>query len=268
MSFRNQDETDTGAGTLVRGDKTPADSYANPTDALDTWSLGAVWNGTTWDRVRAASVFQAATTQVGLQGVAPIGIQNTTLPTLTNGQQSQAQMDTRGGLLAVLKDVNGTVQATVLSVSADGQSTGGQGNGLTVGSVPKLWNEATYDRERGNTQGTVLASAARTASVDSADLTNYNARGVHVIIDATAITATPSITATIQGKDTLSGKYYTILASAAITGVSTTILRVYPGITTAANLAAADVLPRTWRVSVVAGDADSITYSIGYSLIV
>jgi hypothetical protein len=39
----------TGGG-LVAGSKTPADAYANPTDALDAISLGAVWNGATWDR--------------------------------------------------------------------------------------------------------------------------------------------------------------------------------------------------------------------------
>lgn len=32
------------------GAKTPADTYSNPTDALDSWSLVGLWNGTTWDR--------------------------------------------------------------------------------------------------------------------------------------------------------------------------------------------------------------------------
>ena len=136
-----------------------------------------------------------------------------------------------------------------------------------VGAAALVFNGTTWDRERGNIDGTALVSAARTASVDSADLTNFNARGLQLVIDATVIAATPSIVVTIQGKDALSGKYYTILAAAAITGVSTVVLRVYPGLTAAANLVASDVLPRTWRVSVVAGDADSITYSVGYSLI-
>ena len=87
------------------------------------------------------------------------------------------------------------------------------------------------------------------------------------MIDVTAISATPSVTFTIQGKDDLSGKYYTILASAAITGTGTTVLRVYPGLTAAANLTANDVLPGTWRLITTHGDADSITYSVGASLI-
>ncbi len=138
---------------------------------------------------------------------------------------------------------------------------------IGVGASGLDFNGSTWDRRRGNTDITVLASAARTASVNSADLTNYNARGLHLVIDVTAVTATPSITVTIQGKDALSGQYYTVLASAAITAVGTTVLRVYPGLTAAANAVANDILPRTWRVSVTNADADSITYSIGASVI-
>lgn len=118
-----------------------------------------------------------------------------------------------------------------------------------------------------NSTENVLASAARTASIDSADFRNPSGRGLALVIDVTAIAATPSITVTIQGKDPVSGKYYTLLASAAITTVSTTVLRVYPGLTAAANLAANDVLPEIWRASVAHGDADSITYSIGACVI-
>lgn len=113
----------------------------------------------------------------------------------------------------------------------------------------------------------VLQSAARTASVNSDDFENMNGRGVKVVIDATAAAATPSVVFTIQGKDLASGKYYDILSSAAITGTGTTVLTVYPGTTASANVVANDVLPRTWRVKAVAGDADSLTYSVGASTI-
>jgi hypothetical protein len=112
---------------------------------------------------------------------------------------------------------------------------------------------------------TLLASAARTATTNSGDIETRAGRGVHVVIDATAAAATPSVVFTIQGKDATSGAYYTILASAAVTGVSTTVLRVFPGATAAANLAANDCLPATWRVLATAGDADSLTYSVGCS---
>lgn len=113
-----------------------------------------------------------------------------------------------------------------------------------------------------NKEITLLASAARIASVNTADQNNQFWRGVIVTIDATAAADTPSVVFTIQGKSALGTDYYTILASAAVTGAGVTVLRVYPGLVAATNLVANDVLPRVWRVSVAAGDADSLTYSL------
>ena len=114
-------------------------------------------------------------------------------------------------------------------------------------------------------QTTVLASAARTATPTKAVQSNPGARGLHLIIDVTAVTATPSVVFTIQGYSALGGDYYTVLASAAITATGTTVLRVYPGLTAAANTVANDVLPPAWAVDAVHGDADSITYSVAAS---
>jgi hypothetical protein len=122
-----------------------------------------------------------------------------------------------------------------------------------------------------NRDVTVLASAARIATVNSADLTNYNGRGVHVILDVTSVTATPTITLVIQGKDPVSGSYYDILRASGATIISATgltVFKVYPGITALAGGAANDVLPRIWRVRVEHADADSITYSVGAEVIV
>lgn len=142
-----------------------------------------------------------------------------------------------------------------------------------AGSVPtnafgSYWNGTTWDRTRGNTEVQVFASAARTATVNSADLTNHNGRGVIVVIDVTAIALTPSVTFAIQGKDAESGKYVSILTSVAITGTGTTKLEVGPGLTAAANTVANAQLPRTWRVTATHADTDSITYSVGASVIV
>ncbi len=136
-----------------------------------------------------------------------------------------------------------------------------------VNGVNLLYNGATFDRQRANTEETLLASAARTASADSADFTNFNAKGAHFIIDVSAIAATPSIVVTIQGKDPVSNEYYDILIGMAITAVGTTVLKVYPGIGQIVNGAASDILPRIFRVSVANADADSITYSIGAVLV-
>lgn len=179
---------------------------------------------------------------------------------VANGLISGLAFETPNANVTITADTEFSAAAALADATANPTTT-------LVGGLNQLFNNATWDRERGNYEETVLASAARTASINSADLVNYNARGIIVVIDATAITATPSIVATIKGKDTLSGKYNTILASAAITAVSTTVLKVGPALTAAANLVANDLLPRIWRVEIAAGDADSITYSIGANYI-
>jgi len=129
------------------------------------------------------------------------------------------------------------------------------------------FNGATWDRNRNNQDQTILASAVRAATNNSADFTNYNARGLHLVFDITAVPGVDTVTLTLQGKDALSGKYYTILAGSAQVGVATVVMRVYPGLTAAANLTANDILPRTWRVSVAHSGAGNFTYSVGASLI-
>lgn len=116
-------------------------------------------------------------------------------------------------------------------------------------------------------QQTVFASEERTATEASDTFANYRHRGLHVVIDATAVTDTPSVVFTIQGYSPLGDDYYTILASAAVTGTGTTVLRVFPGATNAANTVANDQLPALWRVNAVHGDADAITYSVNAVLL-
>jgi hypothetical protein len=109
----------------------------------------------------------------------------------------------------------------------------------------------------------LLASAARTATVDSDDQSDPNAEAVHVAINVTSVTATPSVLPRIQGKDPESGVYYDVLVGLAITATGMTVLKVGPGLAPVANGAAADYLPDTWRVRMEHADADSITYSVG-----
>lgn len=125
---------------------------------------------------------------------------------------------------------------------------------------------------RGNVSNVsaIAALAAASAGANGADQLNLNARGLKLVIDITAITGTtPTLTVTIQGKDPVSGKYFTILASAALSATGTTVLTVYPGLTASANVTANDVLPRDWRViTAIAGTTPAVTATIGASLIV
>jgi hypothetical protein len=96
---------------------------------------------------------------------------------------------------------------------------------------------------------------------NSADQTNWNGRGCKIVVNISAA-GTSSLTFTIKGKDSVSGTYYTLLASAAQTGTGTVVLTVYPGVAVTANVSASDVVPRTWRVEVTGSDGSSWTYSV------
>jgi hypothetical protein len=111
---------------------------------------------------------------------------------------------------------------------------------------------------------TILASAARTTTQTSADFINFDGRGIKVVLDMTLV-GTGSVTLTIQGKDVVSGKYYTLLAGAAVITNSTNVYTVFPSATAAANVTANDMLPHTWRVTVTANNANTATYSVGAS---
>lgn len=117
-------------------------------------------------------------------------------------------------------------------------------------------------------ESTIYSSAARTGTPTAVTQTNSAGyRGVVVVIDCTASADTPSVVFTIQGYSTLGNDWYTILASAAVTGAETRILRVFPGATAAANTVANDWLPLSWRVDATHADADSITYSVNAILL-
>ena len=192
------------------------------------------------------------------------GKYNSTLPTFTDGQRGDLQIGTRGSLNVTLHAWNSTSPIDSFATNSDGQSA--LNRAINVGNFDHRFNGTSWDRSRGNTDITALASAARTATLNSGDLTNYNGRGLHVVLDVTNA-GTGSITLTIQAKDALSGQYYTLLAGAAVTTVSTNVYKVFPGATAVANAAANDILPRTYRILVTHNNANSITYSVGASII-
>jgi len=117
-----------------------------------------------------------------------------------------------------------------------------------------------------NNDVSLIAAVAATTTQTGADQTNRGGRGVKVVLDMTTV-GTGSVTLTIQGKDVASGKYYTLLAGAAVTTNSTNVYEVYPGAPATANVSANATLPRTWRVLVTANNANPCTYSVGASVI-
>lgn len=117
-----------------------------------------------------------------------------------------------------------------------------------------------------NQQVEIAPSAARTASW-AVRVKNLGARFGRLVIDATAIAATPSVVVTIRAVDKVSGKKRDLLASVAIVGVGTTVLEIGPALTAAANAVANTFLGSDLEIDFAHADADSITYSAGLDLI-
>jgi hypothetical protein len=127
-----------------------------------------------------------------------------------------------------------------------------------------LFNGTSWDRQYNNTEVTLLASAARTTTQTSADIVNYNWSKLTVVLDMTVV-GTGSVTVSIDGKDTASGKYINLLTGAAITTNSTNRYRIGEALAAVANAVAQDYIPRIIRIVVTANNANSATYSVGYN---
>jgi hypothetical protein len=157
-----------------------------------------------------------------------------------------------------------TLSSTGGTQAIVGPASDGPGSltGLVVNSQSLLYDgSTTFFRQRGNLDAVGLASAARTAVINTSPILNYNHRGVKVGINITAA-GTGTLTFTIKGLESIGGAYYTMLASAAQSGTGLVILTVYPGVAAVANVSANDVLPKTFRVEVTGSDGSSWTYSI------
>lgn len=114
---------------------------------------------------------------------------------------------------------------------------------------------------------TVYASAARTATPTAVTIPTGRYKYLDLVIDTTAHASTPSVTVAIDGYDTVSGKYYNLLTSAAQDGTAqTTVIRVGPGLAASSNVVADYALPSTIKVTCTHSDSDSITYSVGAHL--
>ena len=111
-----------------------------------------------------------------------------------------------------------------------------------------------------NTEGTILASAAQTASVNSADITIYNGSKLAVYLDVTAASGTsPTLDVTVKAKDPASGKYFLLGTFTQKTGVVSDALFI-------GNGAGSTFAARTIRVeAVIGGTSPSFTFSVGYS---
>ena len=131
--------------------------------------------------------------------------------------------------------------------------------------------EAHLNDQRGTHHGTLIThTAAGAGTVNGPIFPTSAGLGMLVFIRTTAITGTsPTLTVTVRGLiDGEATDSYVILASAAITANGLVVLRIYPGLTAAANLTASDVVPSHCRIdTVIGGTGPAVTATVSaYSL--
>ncbi len=179
-----------------------------------------------------------------------------------------AHFDARGNLGVMILNKSGTTDA-IVGPPPDNSSSSNPG--LFVVSHSLQYDETNFDRVRGNTEITVLATAARTASTNSADLINYNARGVIITLDVTTDPAGgETLQLLVQYKDAESSAYEIILDDGANATPGRRTVIVYPGTAGSANDVTSTTgypLPRIWRVRIVHSAGGTWNYSVGASLI-
>lgn len=84
------------------------------------------------------------------------GVYSSTLPTLTNGQRGNLQLNPKGAAFVTITDQSGNAQEIAQGTS-DAMSTGSLG---TVSYVRNFtFNGTSWDRQRGDTNGTVVQPA-------------------------------------------------------------------------------------------------------------
>jgi len=171
-----------------------------------------------------------------------------------------------------LIDIDGT-EFEILGSVSDGLDKGN--NLIVVAAAQLLDNGSTLDIEKGNTEVTIFASAARTGSAQSADQTNHNARGLLIKVKCTVVSGTnPTLDVKVQCKDGASSAYMDILDLNQITGVTEEAAYVYPGavetVAEAEFIVQGVPIPRTYRIAYAIGGTDTptFTFSVGVSLIV
>lgn len=204
-----------------------------------------------------------------------------------NGREAPltALMAQDGSILNLSSDASGQLKIALSGGAAGGGNQGinsvaspGQSDGVSVGtyigfntnSGVYLFNGTSWDRQRGNVEEVLLSSAARVASIATADQTNYNSKGVALILNVTANPGgAENLSLSVEARVPGAAGYIQIYSGSVITGANGgKILIIYPG-SVESPATEADVfvvgynLPRIWRARVVHSGAGSWTYSLG-----
>lgn len=287
VSGNSTNLTSTGGARVVLSGAT----FANGTDA-DTVEV----NGLTYTAVAGAKANNTEFSIDTSNDAAAIDLADA----ITNDSRTGTLNDVTAGAVTdtvtATTTIGGTVgNATTLSSSDGGRLAVSAANfvngddnalvsGITVDGIESMSGTEIFDTDLATTATNIAANITANTSAP-----NYTAVAVGatitissisegdalVVVSTSVVIATTdvnlsesgSVVFTIQGKDSASGKYYTLLESDSLDAVSTTILRIHPSLTVSANLIAKDGLPQDYRVIATHGDALPLTYSVGINLL-
>lgn len=259
VEIKDQD-TDTRADVAA-----DAATLAATFNALGVHAFGRMFDGANWQRIRSSD--GDASTLPTLLGVQPMLRNNTDALAYLPRQARTNGANLAQGVTAIVPHMwDGVSGFSILQLPGDARS-----NDNIMATAPSYFNGVTWDRQRNNAEITVLASASNAAGTrTSADQTNFNARGVLLMLDITALGAAETLTLIVDAKDPVSGIYIGLTAFVDV-GVDTAYT-LYPGAVETAAVVALQVqgvaLPRTWRVRVTTAPAvNASTYSVGASYI-
>lgn len=185
---------------------------------------------------------------------------------------------------AVVYDVNGNPVTVINGYQAVASLSGGAagdantasmfvtantGAGNIGGVADFHFNGTNWDRNRGNVESQILASAARTTTQTGSDRTSFDASGALLWVTITNA-GTGNITPSLQFKDPVSGDYKTVwAAAAALVANGDAVYLLDPGGGTVSSFTESVrlQLARTYRWVITANNGNPITYSVGEVLL-
>jgi hypothetical protein len=207
-----------------------ADGEADAVNSMRNASRLYTFNGTTWDRLRSVA---------GGGGTPGTGVMGTS---------------------ANMWDAVSSVYRP--NYSARTVPDGDAGANIQAGSKHQF-NGTSWDRERGNYDVSILASAARTAALNSAIQTNYNNGGVIIVITVSAKAAATTLDVHLRANG-VSTPMTVGIATAIPAAVGTAYgIMVHPGMVNPAGVYMINgIVPRNWHLTIFPSDANSVTYQV------
>lgn len=134
------------------------------------------------------------------------GRNNTTVPTLTDGQRGDLQLGTRGSLKVQIMNADGTSALSIATSGADGGTN--NTNGLRSFNYSSVFNGSTWDRMPGDTTGSYVVKRA-------------SATGGYSYLNIAAGQATTVVKAS-------AGTLHSIVLNSAATATNTTVVYDHP----------------------------------------